>query len=60
MRENGKKGEACDARSTAHLARNRPGLTSLCGHAGVLEQSHFKLRVVSDKFEGMPLVKRHQ
>ena len=37
-----------------------PGLTILCDHAGVLEQSHFKLRVVSDKFEGVPLVKRHQ
>ena len=24
------------------------------------DQSHFKLRVVSEKFEGLPLVKRHQ
>ena len=23
-------------------------------------QSHFKLRVVSEKFDGVPLVKRHQ
>ena len=34
------------------------------GHAGMKGkdaiESHFKLRVVSDKFEGLPLVQRHQ
>jgi stress-induced morphogen len=34
------------------------------GHAGMKGkdaiESHFKLRVVSEKFEGLPLVQRHQ
>lgn len=34
------------------------------GHAGMkgkeAVESHFKLRIVSDKFEGLPLVQRHQ
>eukprot|EP00802_Teleaulax_amphioxeia_P019393 Tamp_19624.p2 GENE.Tamp_19624~~Tamp_19624.p2 ORF type:complete len:132 (+),score=34.13 Tamp_19624:585-980(+) len=37
---------------------------SHAGHSGMkgrqAVESHFKLRVVSEKFEGVPLVKRHQ
>ena len=35
-------------------------ITNLALSSAMALQSHFKLRVVSEKFDGVPLVKRHQ
>ena len=35
-------------------------ITNLALSSAMVLQSHFKLRVVSEKFDGVPLVKRHQ